>query len=124
LFQNLDLLAREGDVQYVHPFLDAAFLHALSRLGGPTGFASRTEAMRTLFHDVLPEAVLARTTKARFNSAAVGRHSAEFIAGWTGTGVDLDLVDPTALAASWRAPAVDARTLILLQAAWLASRDA
>jgi hypothetical protein len=123
LFRNFDLLARESAVHYVHPLLDATFLEALAAFGGPRGFASRTEAMRALFADLLPPAILARSSKAVFNASAINIHSRSFIASWTGAGVDPELVNPDLLLAEWQSPSVDSRTFMLLQQAWLAAHD-
>lgn len=122
LFDNLAALADDWDVAYHHPFLDLGFVEALARLGGWTGFLSRTEALRTLFADLLPDAILARTGKARFNAVVVASHSRDFVKRWNGEGVDPDLVDPEALVAEWRSPFPDARSLPLIQSAWLATQ--
>jgi asparagine synthase (glutamine-hydrolysing) len=51
----------------IHPFLDARFLGAVARAGGRVGFGERTRAMRSLFGEPLPAALLERSTKASFN---------------------------------------------------------
>jgi asparagine synthase (glutamine-hydrolysing) len=77
--------------------------------------------MRVLFADLLPEALLTRRSKAHFDEAFVSEYSRDFGSGWTGAGVDSALVDAERLAAEWRSERPDARSLLLMQAAWLSS---
>ncbi len=117
---NRDWLAASFGARFAHPFLRPAFVDAVARQGGRLGYAGRTDAMRRIFGDVLPEAVLARQTKATFNTAFHGQATRSFARGWDGTGVDPDLVDVEALRSCWLAPRVHPGTTPLLQAAWLA----
>lgn len=121
---NRQVMASRHEVHYVHPFLEQPFLDAWATHGGWRGRGTRTQAMRELFHDVLPADVLERRTKARFNASMLGAHSREFVEQWDGSGVDTDLVDPEALRAAWLADHAHARSFPLLQAAWLASENA
>jgi asparagine synthase (glutamine-hydrolysing) len=121
---NLDTLAAEYDVSSLHPLLAPGVTAALARAGGPFGFADRTTAMRRLFAGVLPEAVLARRTKARFNGVVFNEHSREFVSRWAGGGVDTGLVDVEELLRVWREPQVNALTFALLQGCWLAAHAA
>ena len=105
-------------VELVHPFLAPAFRAALVR----SPFVGRTGAFRALVGDVLPDAILARRTKSSFDEAFFARQPLEFAKSWDGSGVDESIVDPEALAAEWRSGQPDARSLLLLQSAWL-SRD-
>ena len=108
-------------------FLDPGFLDAVGREGGRTGFGDRTRAMGQLFGDLLPEPVLARSSKAEFTRVFWGEACAEFARTWTGEGVDHDLVDAAVLARTWKegpgATALGA-TGLLLQSAWLTSHAA
>jgi asparagine synthase (glutamine-hydrolysing) len=52
--------------------------------------------MRHLFGDLLPRAVLERSTRAIFTDAVFTEHTREFARQWNGDGVDTDLVDPEA----------------------------
>jgi len=121
LFRNLRLLADEAGVLDAHPLLESGFVAAVGRLGGWRGFPTKTDALRRLFGHLLPDAVLARADKALFNATAVQSHSRKFIEGWDGTGVDPELVDADALRHEWVSDGPDARSLLLLQQAWLAS---
>lgn len=114
-------LAADHDVQAIGPFLDEAVLAELAAAGGPTGFASRTDAMRALFGDLLPDSVLDRPGKAAFGGAFWGPSFREFAAKWRGEGVDEAHVDVAALRGNWLSPEPDFRTALVLQAAWLAS---
>lgn len=114
--ESLALLAAGPRVELVHPFLAPAFRAALVR----SPFVERTGAFRALVGDVLPDAILARRTKSSFDEAFFARHAREFAESWDGSGVDESIVDPEALAAEWRSGHPDARSLLLLQAAWLA----
>ncbi|HUC36556.1 MAG TPA: asparagine synthase C-terminal domain-containing protein [Acidimicrobiales bacterium] len=115
-------LAAEEGASMFHPLLDHRVTAALARAGGIFGFADRTSAMRELFGDLLPDSLLSRTTKARFNHVVFHDHCREFVSGWTGAGADPDLVDAEALAAHWHQPQVHALTFALLQGCWLAER--
>lgn len=121
----LPALAGDRDVLVVNPFLDRGFLAELELLGGPTGFPSRSAAMRQLFGELLPEATLDRRTKAAFTSPVWGPYTRAFATEWDGVGVDAQLVDVDALRAQWLTPEPDFRTVLLLHAAWRAghSRD-
>ncbi len=121
--QNYRALGTASNVTVSQPFLDPAFVSAFAAGGtflGPTG---RTRSMRSLFEDVLPDAVLTRTSKATFNTAAFGPGARDFVASWCGEGVDPALVNAEALAREWEASAPHAGTFLLLQQAWLATQD-
>ena len=116
---NRDWLTSRYNVRFVDPLLDGGFVEALIASAGALGFPDRTEAMRALFGDLLPDVVLARKTKAFFNSAYHGDATWEFARVWDGTGVDASRVDVEVLRRIWLSDLVDARTTGLLQSAWL-----
>lgn len=120
---SLAAMAAAEGVRIAHPLTDPTVLAALARDGGMVGFVSRTEAMRSLFGDLLPENVLSRRSKASFDGAFWNCHSREFAAWWDGSGVDLDLVDPEALARTWADDPPDTRSYLLLQSIWLRQRN-
>jgi asparagine synthase (glutamine-hydrolysing) len=120
---NLAAVARGVGVQLLHPLMDPRFVASVAMWGGRLGPVGRTETMLRLFGDLLPEQVLRRVTKATFNATAVNRHSAEFIRGWNGDGLDTSLVDVDVLRAHWAEPAPLPATLSLLQQAWLSSNS-
>jgi asparagine synthetase B (glutamine-hydrolysing) len=115
-------LAADRGVVATHPFLDTAFLAALSAYGPRFGPGDRAAVMRQLFADALPDAVLDRETKAVFDEAFWQRHSRGFAEGWAGEGVDASLVDPARLRSTWLRPTPHPGTALLLQSAWLATQ--
>lgn len=118
---SMSVLAEELDVHLKHPFLEPSFVASLAEAGGRWGFGTRTAAMRALFPEILPEELLARSTKAVFDQVFWNAHSRAFIESWDGTGVDEALVDAEELRREWSKEAPHAGTAMLLQAAWLAS---
>jgi asparagine synthase (glutamine-hydrolysing) len=121
--ESLALLAADAGVQIAHPFFDPGFAASVARLPRAAQFGDRTTAMRRLFGSLLPDEVLARTTKSGFDQAFWGEPSRAFAADWDGEGVNPELVDADALRREWALPDPDPRSFLLLQAAWLA-RDA
>lgn len=119
---SMDVLASGAGTQIVHPFLDEGVVAAVAGQFGAAGPSDRSSALSAIFGDVLPEAVLTRRSKAFFDEAFVSDHTRTFVTGWTGVGVDPSLVDLERLGEQWRAENPDPRSLLLMQAAWLASR--
>ena len=117
---NFDAQAREFALAAVHPLADARFRYALARAGGAWGYAGRTDLMRRLFADLLPDAVLSRSTKAAFNLSRWGEREREFARSWDGSGVDPELVDAEALRESWLADRPTSVEGYYLHLAWLA----
>jgi hypothetical protein len=115
----LATLASDHDVRLAHPLAAPEVAAAVAR-AAPHGLAGRTAGMRAVFDGILPEAILARATKASFDEAFFHRHSRAFAATWDGAGVPARIVDPTVLAREWRSPAPTPQSMTLLQAAWLA----
>lgn len=119
---SLELLARAHDVQVVHPLLDPRFLASLAARGGRAGYGTRTQAMTTLLGDLLPGELFARRTKGEFGRALWGEEARGFASSWDGRGLDLDLIDPEALAQAWEVENPPLAAATLVQAAWLAAR--
>ena len=113
--------AAEYGIRASDPLLDHRFVAALARAGGRTGYLGRTATMHALFSDVLPPAVLGRTTKASFNHAHAGAATREFARTWDGSGVDEELVDVERLRSVWLSDEPTMATGVLLHSAWLAS---
>lgn len=120
----LDTFAADDDVRLVEPFYDPRFARALVAEAPRGGFPDRTTAFRTLFSDVLPDEVLARTTKAGFNAVGWGPQARAFAESWDGTGLDPDVVVPEAVQAAWLEEVPDVRCVGPLYAAWLARAGA
>lgn len=120
--RNRALLAAEHECEEMHPLLDPTFLGALAPLCGRWGYENRNSLLAVLFSDLLPTALLRRTTKATFTGPALSDHTRAFIARWDGTGVDTELVDVDELRRCWSESRIDPRTGALLQQAWLAAQ--
>ena len=116
---SLGVLAGDYDVALAHPFQDTAFLAALAALPRGERPRTRTEAMRMLVGDLLPEPVLSRSTKARFDNVFWTEHARELVADWDGEGVDPEIVDIDRLRAEWASEPPEAHTFTLLQSVWL-----
>lgn len=116
---SLGVLADHHGVELSHPFHDAGFLAALAALPRAGRPASRTDAMTMLVGDVLPEALLSRSTKARFDQVFWTDHARSLVADWQGEGVDEEIVDVDRLRAEWSSPRPEAHTFTLLQSVWL-----
>lgn len=119
---NVDASITEYGCRPVIPFVDPEFVEALARAGGPLGWGGRTEIFRRLFSDVLPEAVIARSSKASFNSTRWGPDEREFARTWDGTGFDDAFVDPELLRAEWLTENPHSTADFLLHVAWAHSQ--
>jgi hypothetical protein len=115
LSSTLALLAADHKVVLVNPFLEPTSLVALAAEGGFAGFRSRAKALQRLVGDLLPEAVMTRTSKATFGQPLFGVHFRAFCDRWAGDGVDLELVDAERLRVAWDSPTPDFRSALLLQ---------
>lgn len=114
-------MASASDIQLVEPFFDAAYIRSAYAAAPVEGYPSRTAAMTAIFGDELPEKVTSRSTKAVFTEVFAGAETRRFAEEWDGAGLDPELVDAEALRRVWLAPRVDIRSLVPLQAAWLAA---
>lgn len=119
LARNSQLLANTYDVACVDPLLHPAVVDAVGEHFAPFGVRSRTEALRALVGDLLPDRMVSRTTKASFNRSYLTDEGRAFARAWSGRGVDPDLVDPEALRDEWCSPFPSGLSFALLQAAWL-----
>jgi hypothetical protein len=119
--RTLKLAAAAHGVDYLSPFLDERFVHALAREGGLLGYPGRPAAMRALFGHLLPDEVLSRRDKAEFTRAVFRRYSRSFVDGWQGGGVDVRFVDPAVLRQTWKADSPHAGTFTLLHSIWLSA---
>jgi asparagine synthase (glutamine-hydrolysing) len=122
-YRNRQLIAARDGVEIMSPLLHPAFVHAMARHGSWLGPGSRTATLRAIASDLLPEAIISRTSKASFNRCYHAGPSRAFAESWTGRGVDETLVDPDQLRRAWLADDPPAPTSALLQSAWLADRS-
>jgi asparagine synthase (glutamine-hydrolysing) len=114
-------VADDHDVQVRHPLLAPEFLAALAAEGGRWGFAGRTDLMRHLFSDLLPDSLLARSTKAHFGAVRWGATEREFAERWDGSGLPEDLIDPERIREEWLSERPGGVSVLPLHAAWLHS---
>jgi len=119
--RNRRLLAARTDVEVTSPLLHPEFIESLARRSGTLGLGNRTAVLRELVPDVLPEEVLTRTGKGQYTRCYLGEPTHQFAAGWSGEGLDADLVRADELKRLWINDAPPAPTAALLQAAWLAT---
>lgn len=120
--RSLAILGHDHEVEVFHPLNAPPVLAGLARDGGAIGLAmTRTDIMRLLFGDVLPQAVLDRTTKANFAAAQWSERCRAFAAGWDGQGLDAELIDAERLRAVWLSDRLTLGSWTLAQAAWLAN---
>lgn len=123
LVHNVSLLGHDRDVKTASPFLHPDVVDALARQAGWLGLGSRTDVLRTVVGDLLPDAILSRSSKAEFGQAYFASHSREFVERWDGGGVDTELVDVDGLRREWASDRPSALTSPLLQAAWWATES-
>ena len=117
------LIAADHDALIAHPFADPRVLVAYGASRGAPGPPGRTWALRELVGDLLPRNVIERSTKSSFDAAFWTGTARSFATGWTGSGVDPELVDPEALRREWARSAPDGHSFALLQQAFLASSN-
>jgi asparagine synthase (glutamine-hydrolysing) len=120
LQHNQEYFAAQQNVRHVSPLLDPVVARAVATQAGRLGFRDRADGLRTICGDLLPPAILARTTKAEFNATFFNRHTRAFAETWSGAGVDPEQVDIEVLREIWRSASGYALSACLLQAAWLA----
>jgi asparagine synthase (glutamine-hydrolysing) len=121
LARNRAVLGESHDVAISSPLLHPDVVQALADDGKRLGTGTRTATLRSLVPDLLPDVVLARTTKAEFGNAFWAGETGAFVEQWNGDGVDPTLVEPEELRRVWRSGDPNALTSALLQQAWLAT---
>ncbi|SEB84364.1 asparagine synthase (glutamine-hydrolysing) [Paramicrobacterium humi] len=121
--RNFEEVVKAHGHAIVNPFENADFISALEGAGGMLGLGSRTEMMRYLFHDLLPDVVLSRPTKAAFNETRWMEPEREFAEHWSGKGVDHDSIDAGALQQEWLKARPSTLSGLSLHAAWLAANS-
>ncbi|MFF5986209.1 asparagine synthase-related protein [Prauserella flavalba] len=122
-YETVRTLGETIGVEYVQTFGELELVAAVRETAGFWGWSGRTDAMRSLFGDLLPRTVLERDSKAAFASALFTTHTREFAGNWTGEGVDAELVDPGVLRRLWLSDTPSAPSMTLLQQAWLSTQD-
>jgi asparagine synthetase B (glutamine-hydrolysing) len=118
--EALTAFSNEHNVLHLDPFLEPRFVAAYARMVRPYGPATRRDAMRALFADILPDEILTRTSKALFNRGFLTDVGREFARAWQGAGIDTDIIDGEALRSAWLSTWPPSQSFALLQSAWLA----
>jgi asparagine synthase (glutamine-hydrolysing) len=116
---NFGAMGASADVQVFHPFVAGPVLDALANLGGFAGLGGRTNVMRVLCGDLLPEAVVTRRSKGTFTAPLWTSTARDFARAWSGEGLDRSIIDVDALRSHWAVERLNLLSTTLLQAAWL-----
>ena len=119
----LELTANDNDVLLVHPAAVAATVGSSCPGRDPLGFDGRSDGMRQLFGDLLPDDICTRGSKALFDDAFWTARTRDHLRSFDGAGVPAEWVDPAALADHWQQEQPLPNLFTLLQAGWLASRQ-
>lgn len=123
---SLEVIAMPSGRRIASPLFDASFIQAHAREWGAAGPRTRTEAMRRLVGDLLPEEVLARRTKAEFGGVIWGPHFRRFVTGAAKEYLSpavRELVDFAQLLEDWRHAAPSYQSMLLAQHAWLGAQQ-
>ena len=117
--ENRRLMAEPYGARVSSPLLERSVVDAIAARGGFLGPGSRADVLRDIASDLLPPAVIERTTKAVFNDAYFGHHTRALARGWPGTGIDTQLIDVDELRRAWLTERPPPMTWALVQAAWI-----
>lgn len=102
-----------------HPIAEPPVVAALAAEGGRWGFPGRTNLFRRLGADLLPDAVLARRSKASFNASRWGEREREFATAYNGGAFSPDFIDEERLRQVWLSERPHPVSFFLAQIAWL-----
>ena len=116
---NADVSAAEYGLTLRHPLAETSVIAALAAEGGVWGFRGRTNLFRRLGADLLPDAILARRSKAAFNASRWGEREQVFVRDYSGGAFDPEYIDEDRLRAEWLSPRPHPVTHFLAQIAWL-----
>ncbi len=120
----LALIAADAGAAIEHPLLDAGLWSAVAAAAPRGGFGDRESALAAVAGHVLPPDTVSRRSKASFDAIFFHNHARALVRDWSGAGVPEAIVDAEALRRHWHEDSPDAHSYTLLQAVWLASRDA
>jgi len=124
LQESLDAVAVTYGVRAATPLASAGFVTAFAGEIGPAGPVSRRANMRLLSEDLLPAALIERSTKASFDALVWGPAFEKFVETWDPGTLSPEvaaLVDVDALLAAWRSGSPPYLTMMLLEKAVLDS---
>ncbi|WEG09169.1 asparagine synthase-related protein [Microbacterium horticulturae] len=120
---NLSGMIASNGLIPLHPLGHPRFVSALCGAGGLVGLGDRTAMMRSLFAGLLPDAVLARSSKASFDQTRWGPVEREFVQTWSGLGVSARFIDSDRLRDTWMSERPGSLSELHLHAAWLAQNN-
>lgn len=119
---GLARIAETTSVRVMSPLADERFVKAFAGEMGLAGPRSREVATRHLAGGLLPEVVVRRSSKARFDQLIWGPRFRAFVDVWDPATLDpavRNLVEPEHVRRLWREPSPRYQLLLLLQQAWL-----
>jgi asparagine synthase (glutamine-hydrolysing) len=117
--RSFAVMGEYHDVVVAHPFVDARFLDSVAAFGGFRGLGDRSDLMRAIFGELLPDELIERQTKGSFTDPLLTETAMDFAREWSGYGIDTSLVDPVLLRSHWLGGTPNVRSTTLLQAAWI-----
>jgi hypothetical protein len=106
------------------PLSRPGVVESLAGAVGWRGPASLGEMLRWLAGDLLPPDLLGLRPSPDPTAVFFGEASREFVANWTGEGLDESFIDVEMLRQTWLTGSPDPRTACLLQYAWLTEQVA
>ncbi len=106
-----------------NPLEHPRFVSALSATAHYWGPGNRTQMMRSLFGNLLPDRVLSRQTKASFNDVRWTHRERDFAREWSGNGVDSRFIDHDKLRDAWLSDIPPVLSDVHLHAAWLSDNN-
>jgi hypothetical protein len=125
---RVGVAAAESGAELLSPMQAPTVLAALARRYGWVAPTSRSAAYREIAGELLPEALLQRTSKGVASSSFVGPHTRAWLEAWDGDGPDAAEVDGREVRrlllalADGSGVGGDARVTALVARAWLAGR--
>jgi asparagine synthase (glutamine-hydrolysing) len=114
-----DQIAADAGVEILQPFREREVVAAVARAWGYRHPGGRIHTLRPLVGDLLPEAALARQSKAEFVNVFATDRLRDWVRKWDGSGVDQDRANVDALRHEWSKPSPHYCSFPLLQQAWL-----
>jgi asparagine synthase (glutamine-hydrolysing) len=106
------------------PLSRPGVVESLAGAIGWRGPASLGEMLRLLAGDLLPPDLLGLRSSPDPTPVFFGETCREFVANWTGEGLDESIIDVELLRKTWLSDSPDPRTACLLQFAWLTEQAA
>ncbi len=116
---SLDALAASAGARALMPFRTDEYMSALASVGGRWGLGDRSETFKRLAGHLIAEDLLRRPDAVNERLIVFGEQTREFIARWSGDGLDPAVVDPGVLRGAWSGDSIPWSSTTLLQLAFL-----